>query len=337
MVLICDIIYAMMRRMLLVLPLLSCIAVPAARANWEYESEYVAGGWYVDDGSRFVISVRGGASYGHAKIHNDIGELSVNYYANSAGNVISEGLNVITCGVSGCTGYGYIGFGNIGELPAKQNYDKLTFAAGTSIGWVVPNATNWRLEVGWDRITDAHYNATPLFDGEIPLLDDQIGDGQSHALNVQSGSVHSTVSTDVISAMAFYDFFDGVQKPSRTIIPYLGFGLGYASSVTELQLTDIYGDLSLDLDLQKYGVREGNTAIEFYKSKTTTANIAGVLALGVSYGITERAFFDFGARFMYIPKIRWALSDESDTRHRDWFSAKNMIYTNLMLGLRFEF
>lgn len=321
----------MMKRMLFVLPLLMCANFGVAQANWEYESEYVGGGWYVDDGSRFVLSVRGGASYGMGKIKNDIGELISTYYYNPDDlSVISEGYYELTCG-AGCAGYMNIGFGNIGELPAKQDYSKLTFAAGASIGWVVPNSTNWRLELGWDRITETDYNSTPLFDGDLTLSSDAV-------VNVQSGSVHSTVSTDVISAMAFYDFFDGMQKPMRTLIPYIGFGMGYANSVTELQLADLYGDLSLDSNLFTYGEgEEGFTFIEFYKSKTTTSNIAGVLALGISYGITEKAFLDFGARFMYIPKIKWALSNEDDTRHRDWFSATNLIYTNIMLGLRFEF
>ena len=322
----------MMKKVLFVLPVLSCLCTFGARANWEYQSEYVGGGWYADDGSRFVLSVRGGASYGFAKIKNEIGDLSANYYYNeSDGSVISEGLNVISCGTSGCAGYEPIGYGNVGDLPARENYKKLTFAAGASIGWVVPNNSNWRLEVGWDKITETDYNASPLFEGDMDL-----STGVSLA-NVESGGVHSTVTTDIISVMAFYDFFDGAQKPLNTFIPYIGFGLGYANSATELQLTDLYGDLSLDMDLQQYGEREEDTALRFYKSKTETSNIAGVFAIGVSYGIGEKTFIDAGIRFMYVPKIKWALSNEEDTRHRDWFSATNMIYTNLMLGLRFEF
>ena len=216
-------------------------------------------------------------------------------------------------------------------MSAEQEYKKLTFAAGASVGWVLPNASNWRLELGWDRITEADYNSTPMFGGDITLSDGSI-------VNVQSSSVHSTVSTDIISAMAFYDFFDGIQKPANEIIPYIGLGLGYANSVTELQLTDKYGDLSTDAELrQDFSEDPDSVILKFYESKTTTSNIAGVLALGLSYGFTEKMFLDFGARFMYVPKIKWALSNEDDTRHRDWFSAKNMIYTNIMLGLRFEF
>ena len=321
-----------MKKLLFVLPMLSCMCMASARANWEYDSEYVAGGWYNDDGSRFVLSVRGGASYGMAKIKNEIGDLSANYYYNETnGSVISEGLNIITCGPSGCSGYTSIGYGNIGDLSAKKDYNKLTFAAGASVGWVVPHHSNWRLELGWDKITESDYNATPLFEGDLTLS------SGTELANVESGGVRSTVSTGIVSAMAFYDFFDGVQKPMRELIPYIGFGLGYANSTTELQLTDLYGDLSLDMDLQQYGEREEDTALMFYKSRTETSNIAGVLAIGASYGLNERMFIDAGVRFMYVPKIKWALSNEDDTRHRDWFSAQDMIYTNLMLGLRFEF
>ena len=322
----------MMKKILLVLPLMSCFAVTASHANWEYQSEYAGGGWYTEDGSRFVLSIRGGASYGRAKIQNDIGEMSGFYYYDPATLVVMSETNLkANCDGVICPGYVYLGYGNIGELPAKQEYKKLTFAAGASVGWVLPYAPNWRLELGWDKITEADYNATPLFDGDITLSDGSV-------VNVQSGSVHSTVSTDVISAMAFYDFFDGLQKPARTLIPYIGLGMGYANSVTELQLTDKYGDLSTDVELRRDFSKDDTALIlEFYESKKTTSNISGVLAVGVSYGLTEQMFMDFGARFMYIPKIKWALANESDTLHRDWFSTKSIFYTNVMLGLRFEF
>lgn len=323
----------MMKKLIFVLPLLSCVCMTGARANWEYESEYVAGGWYNDDGSRFVLSVRGGASYGTAKIKNDIGELDAFYYYDSTTlNASPASALKAACNGVICSGYYELGYGNIGELHAKENFKKLTFAAGASVGWIVPYHSNWRLEVGWDRITETDFDTTPLFDGDLVLSDG------SYIENVESGSVHSTVSTDVISLMAFYDFFDGMQKPMHELIPYVGFGLGYANSSTELQLSDRYGDLSEDIELrQDFSEDPTSIILKFHKSKTETSNIAGVLAIGASYGISEKMFIDFGARFMYVPKIKWALSNEDDTRHRDWFSAENMFLTNLMLGLRFEF
>ena len=65
--------------------------------------------------------------------------------------------------------------------------------------------------------------------------------------------------------------------------------------------------------------------------------MAGVAALGISYGISDGLFLDLGARVTYVPKIKWALTNKDDTRQRDWFSAENVIYANFMLGLRFEF
>ena len=89
----------MMKKALIVFPLLSCMAVAGARAGWEYESEYAGGGWYVDDGSRFVLSVRGGASYGMGHIQNDIGELSAFYYYSPTNlDVVSETSLKVNCG-----------------------------------------------------------------------------------------------------------------------------------------------------------------------------------------------------------------------------------------------
>ena len=334
----------MMKRMLFILPLLSCLGLTAAHANWEYASEYVGGGWYTEDGSRFVLSIRGGASLGMGKIKNEVGELSASYYVYDPNNegaalssyeIVPETNLRVACGGAICDGYVYAGYGNVGDLPAKENYRKLAFAAGASVGWVMPERSNWRLELGWDRITEAEYNVSPLYDGNITLYGGVL-DGKT--VNVQSGAVHSTVTTDVISAMAFYDFFDGMRKPLHTIIPYIGLGAGYANSVTELQLIDKYGDLSTDAELrQDYSENSEDRVLRFYKSKKSTSNIAGVLALGMSYGMNEKMFLDFGARLMYVPQIKWALASADDSRHRDWFSAKNMIYANFMLGLRFEF
>ena len=328
--------FNMIKKFLGILPLLVCVGMAPTYADWEYESEYVGGGWYTESAARFVLSIRGGASYGMGKVKNDVGELSASYYYNPTnGEVVPETNLRLACGGAICDGYVYAGYGNIGDLPAKENYSKLTFAAGASVGWVLPDSANWRFEIGWDRITETEYNSSPLFDGDITLYGGAL-DGQVE--RVPSGSVHSTVTTDVVSAMAFYDFFDGMIKPLHTVIPYFGFGIGYANSVTELQLTDAYGDLSMDQDLRKhFSENDTDVVLEFYNSKKTTSNIAGVLALGVSYGINDKMFLDFGARFMYVPKVKWALANADDTRHRDWFSVDNMFFTNIMLGLRFEF
>ena len=65
--------------------------------------------------------------------------------------------------------------------------------------------------------------------------------------------------------------------------------------------------------------------------------MAGLLALGASYGLTQQMFFDFGVRAMYIPRVKWGLTNVDDTKHREFFSAENLIYINAMVGIRFEF
>lgn len=322
--------HIMKGRIISVFTVLSCLAGAPALANWQYSGVYVGDGWYQDDGSRFVLSARGGASFGFGSIKNEMGALTSFYvYNETTGVIIPEGA----CYGDSCTGYVPIGYAELGSLPAAKDFESFSFAAGASIGWTLPNRPQWRLEAGWDHITESDYNASPMFDGQLTLQ----GTDSGLAIQVPSGSVHSTVSTDVISVMAFYDFFDGYQKPISQVIPYIGFGLGYADTTTVLNVADPYGDLSLSAELGAYGELDDNYVLHFYKSETSSANIAGILALGLSYGLTETMFVDFGARLTYIPKVKWKLSNSDGSQHRDWFSAENMIYANIMVGLRFEF
>lgn len=323
-------------RNLLLLPVLSCLMFGAARANWEYPGYYVGEGAYTDDGSRFIVSVRGGASVGMGTIKNEIGELTPLYYMSPDGSVIMSELGYYQCTDRGqCADYIPAGYVNLGDLPATKDFESFGFAAGASLGWTIPNSPQWRIELGWDHISESEYNASPFIEGEAPLFGGSISDVTAV---ISSGAVQSKVVTDIISVMAFYDFFDGIQKPTRTVIPYIGFGVGYADIKTTLQLSDPYGDLSGIYELLPYGVKEqDDSVIQFYRSELSSANIAGVLALGLSYGITENMFFDIGARVAYIPRIRWALSNEDASQYRDWFSAENAIYANIMLSLRFEF
>ncbi len=318
------------------MPVLSCLMFGAARANWEYPGYYVGEGAYTDDGSRFIVSVRGGASVGMGTIKNEIGELTPLYYMSPDGSVIMSELGYYQCTDRGqCADYIPAGYVNLGDLPATKDFESFGFAAGASLGWTIPNSPQWRIELGWDHISESEYNASPFIEGEAPLFGGSISDITAV---ISSGAVQSKVVTDIISVMAFYDFFDGIQKPTRTVIPYIGFGVGYADIKTTLQLSDPYGDLSGIYELLPYGVKEqDDSVIQFYRSELSSANIAGVLALGLSYGITENMFFDIGARVAYIPRIRWALSNEDASQYRDWFSAENAIYANIMLSLRFEF
>lgn len=305
-----------------------CTLSAPAIAGWQYDGIYVGDGWYTDDGTRFVISARGGASFGMASIKNDVGAISSGFY-------IDESTNTLIPDNGTSSSYPYAGYYELSDVPVNKDFSNFSFAAGASIGWTVPNATQWRIEAGWDHIVKSDYNASPMFSGTVTLKDGELSTPLS--LDVRSGSVNSEITTDVVSIMAFYDFFDGIYKPTRQIIPYVGFGIGYADSKTVLNLSDPYGDITYQLDLGQYGIVEDGRIVEFYKSERHTSNFAGLLSAGISYGITEKMFLDFGARAMYIPRVKWGLTNADDTKHREFFSAENLIYLNLMLGIRFEF
>ncbi len=306
-----------------------------AIADWQYPGTYVGDGWYNDDGTRFVISARGGAAFGMGKIQNDAGAIANEYFISPDGGTVVSATYYYSCVDSGgCSDYLYAGYGDLNKLSPTKDFESFSFATGASIGWTIPNRPQWRLEAGWDHISESEYNASPMFAGELTLIG---GDVSDVIINAQSSTVNSKISTDVISAMAFYDFFDGIQKPTRTMIPYIGFGIGYADTKTILSLSDPYGDLSAQVELQQYGELDDFDVVQFYKSERNTSNVAGLLSVGFSYGITETTFMDFGLRAMYLPRVKWELTNEDGTRHREWFSAENMIYVNAMLGLRFEF
>ncbi len=321
----------MRKRNFYILSVLSCLIGAPALANWQYPGTYVGDGWYEDDGARFVISGRGGASFGVGSIKNQVGALVNPYfYEPETGVIVAPGY---CANKNNCEGYELAGYGDLDKISPSKDFKGYAFAAGASIGWTLPYRPQWRIEAGWDHVAKTDYNASPMFDGDLQLY----GGAEDVTVSVQSGAVNSTVTTDIISAMAYYDFFDGLQKPIETFIPYIGVGLGYADSKTVLNLSDPYGDLSVQYDLYPYGELDENKVLNFYKSETTSSNVAGILAVGFSYGIAENMFLDFGVRMIYLPRIKWELSNEDGTRHREYFKAENMIYTNAMLGLRFEF
>ena len=322
----------MRKRNTFIISMMICALSAPAIAGWQYDGIYVRDGWYTDDGTRFVISARGGASIGMASIKNDAGAISTGF------NYDSDTKSLIPTYDPAASGLPYAGYYELSDIPADKDFSNFSFAAGASIGWTVPNATQWRIEAGWDHIVKSDYNASPMFSGNVTLKDGTIT--TPFILPIKSGSVNSEITTDVVSVMAFYDFFDGMYKPARKIIPYVGFGIGYADSKTVLNLSDPYGDIAFQQDLSQYGeivTINGVDMIEFYKSERHTSNFAGLLSAGMSYGITEKMFLDFGARVMYIPRVKWGLTNDDDTKHREFFSAENLIYLNLMLGIRFEF
>lgn len=299
--------------------------VGVARANWQYSGEYTYDKNYYDNGGRTIISLRAGASYALSKIRNDVGGVIYSYCINPT----TGEVDVPAADGSCATGFYYAGTGNLGSV-AMADLGGLAFSTGASIGWAIPDHPSWRIELGWDHFSEVDYNKTPLFAGDMQLSGGDI-------IHIESGGVQSTVATDMVSLMAFYDFFDGMQKPVHTMIPYLGVGAGYADTKTVMNLADPWGDLSQVEDLTNFGTPNDNGILQFYRSKTNTTNVTAIVALGFSYGLNEKLFLDFGARVTYLPRVKYQLVNADDSRRLDWFSAKNMMYMNLMLGVRFEF
>ena len=325
--------WGMRKRNLFALTVLSCLMTVPAVAGWQYPGEYVGDGWYADDGARFVISARGGAAFGMGTVKNEVGAVVNEYFISPDLNTVVTRMYYDQC--ENCDGYLYAGYGDLSKVSPSKDFEGFSFAAGASIGWTISNRPQWRLEAGWDHISESEYNSSPMFNGELELVG---GDVSGVVVEIQSASVQSKISTDVISAMVFYDFFDGLYKPMRQMIPYIGFGVGYADTKTVLNMSDPYGDLSEQTDLWPYGdFVDNSNLIRFYKSEYNTSNVVGLAALGFSYGLSETLFMDFGVRAMYIPRVKWELSNEDGTRHREWFSVENLFYVNAMLGLRFEF
>jgi opacity protein-like surface antigen len=308
-----------------------CFA-PGARANWEYGAR---GGHYEDDGNRITFAARGGMAFGTAKLNNDLGTLVPEpYWFNESIGVVTE---TYCGGATACIAAGFENVGqiDIGDLPANKKFGSLSFAGGVALGWTLPGAPQWRIEAAWDHISQTDYNAMPMFKGELVSTN-------KYLLGLESSGVQSKVSTDVVSAFIYYDFFEGLRKQLREFIPYVGFGAGYADSTTVLNLTDLFGDLSDQASMQDFGESTGGAALSFYTSETSAQNISLSGGLGFSYGLDENIFLDAGIRLMWIPKIQWAVNNEnsgseSGFKSKDIFSAHNVIYTTATLGIRFEF
>lgn len=317
----------------------ACLFVgTSAHANWEYPNRVNGGdSWNSDDGMRFVMSIRGGASYGRAKIKNEIGGLTGRYMVDTTtGEIVTMAWYDASWEKvdPGKTIYADAGYGRLGDLPAAKNYSEVSVAAGFSAGFTMPDTPQWRIEFGLDHISETDYNQNPLFEGDLSL-------SSGLSVEAQSGGVQSSLSTDIYGVMFFYDFFDGVRKPVKTMIPYIGIGGGYSDTKTMLQLTDSYGDLSDVYELQEFGITDDAGVIQFNKAETRTSNLVPMAAVGISYGMSERMFLDIGARAMYLPKVKWQLtnaeSGSTNEKRRDWFSAEDMLYINAMIGLRVEF
>ena len=316
-----DIILDMKKRFLHFLIASVALNSGAALANWQYSGEYTYDMYAYDNGGRASVSIRGGASYAMSKMSNDT-TIVPSYCVNPATGDITDWEGDCESGFEYATG-------ELGQL-GMSKLSEISFSGGASIGWILPEYPQWRMELGWDHFSEVDYNKTPGFAGDMIL-------SHGYVANLNVGGVQSTMSTDLISVMAFYDFFDGYVKPLRTMIPYVGIGFGYADTKTVMNFYDPDASLRFDI-LGKFGVPDASTGvIDFYKSTTNTSNIAGVAALGFSYGLIDNLFLDFGARVSYLPRVKYRLTNADGSRHLDWFSAKNLIYANVMLGIRLEF
>lgn len=313
--------------------LLFAICGVSANANWEYNAP---AGHYQDDGSRVTISIRGGAAFGSASIKNELGTLVPEpYWYDATIGIMTE---TYCGGAAACATLSYTNLGqiDIGQLPANKKFDSFSFAGGMGVGLVLPHAPQWRAEAAWDHISKTDYNSTPMFKGDLVST-------TSDVLSVESTGVQSDITTEVFSVMLYHDFFEGMQKPLRELIPYIGFGAGYADSVTVLNVTDAFGDLSNQDSMQDLGEDTGGSTLSFYTSESSSSNIAVLGALGFSYGLDTNTFFDVGVRLMWLPKVTWELNNAENTdttvgfKSRDIFSAENMLYGMVTVGLRFEF
>lgn len=293
------------------------VTAPAAYANWEPRP-------FRDDGSRFIISVRAGLANPFANMQNDLGMMNVPWCIGPGGNTL------VACDATYTDVAGIVNYGGLG---VNAQYNEVSFAFGAAIGFALPNRSNVRLELDWLRIAESGFSANPLFSGTFST---DLGPAY-----MPVAGARATVTSDIVSAFVYYDFFEGNIRPTEGFIPYIGFGLGFASSQSILMLGDTYGDLSGDLSFGIFGEQQGNV-FEFFTSETNNNNYALSFAIGFAYGLGDGIYFDVGARASYIPRIRFALNNAAADnpnfyRERDIFSANDIIFLTAYAGLRFEF
>ena len=177
-------------------------------ANWEY------GGGYNEDGSRLSISVRGGIAMPFSKMKNNLGPTTVDYYTDDDGTVFSDDP-LCTGGTGTCS---YLASIDLGKLPVYKKYESMSWVGGASIGMTIPYMPQLRVEMDWLHIAESDYDSNPLFKGDVET--------EAGILSNSVASAQTSIETDIISAMFYYDFFEGIVKPKNTIIPYINVGIG---------------------------------------------------------------------------------------------------------------
>ena len=125
-----------------------------AFAGWQNNGYYINDGYYNDNGSRLIVSVRGGVSLARAKIKNEMGSLYGYYYVNQSNGDVVSSLAWDAAGEP--AGYLYAGYGDLSSLPAKKNFSGTAFTAGASAGftmakWILSNRRRKRVASNGNR------------------------------------------------------------------------------------------------------------------------------------------------------------------------------------------
>ena len=106
---------------------MSLCALPAF-AGWQYDGVYLGDGWYQDDGSRFVLSVRGGASYAMGTIENNAGAIVTEYYLSpDKTEIATKGYYEDTLGSP--AGWFYAGKVDVADIPPSDDFDSFSLPA----------------------------------------------------------------------------------------------------------------------------------------------------------------------------------------------------------------
>ncbi|MCL2758296.1 MAG: hypothetical protein FWE64_03175 [Alphaproteobacteria bacterium] len=322
----------------LLFALCGMLYVGAADAQWERRPV-----WH-DDGMRVTLSVRGGFAMGAGRIRNEYGFMPENYYDiyNEWDIFVANATETYVYRVlfgnpefSGFT-WDYIGTVDIGALSAGGRYKTTGFSGNVAVGFTLPNSPQWRLEADWLHFSETAFKSSPMFNGVGPY-----SPGLGDVVTISSSDVRARTTGDIVSMMMYYDFFEGRAKRPNEFIPYIGFGFGYASMRTVLELLDLFGELSDQPSLEHMG-DPGLYVRDFYTSENNFGTIAGTVAAGFSFGIMDGLFLDGSVRLTYIPKVMFSLNNDfvadfPGSRTADVFSVTGLTYTTILFGLRAEF